>query len=117
MNSITTTLEAIERNWGPEYRPGILVDHLDKVAAAGLAVRSGRLTDYVVAPGGRAIRVLCGALVEWVDEDGLRDGRCGQPVVPGGTGCAAHHLDQEADCPHGMAASLCAGPGHYPAER
>lgn len=114
---MTNTAETLERIYGPEARQGIVVDHLALALDAGLVLRSGRLSDYLTDGKGRAIRVLCGHLVEWADEDGLRDGRCGRPVVPGGNGCAAHHMDLEADCPHGMAASLCAGPSHYPTDR
>lgn len=111
-------LEALTGLYGPTNRPGILVDHLDKVAAAGLVVHTGRLGDYVASPATTsvAVKVLCGHLAEWTDEDGLRDGRCGQPIVPGGNGCAAHHIT-EATCEHGMSLDLCAGPGHYPADR
>jgi hypothetical protein len=113
------TLEDLEGCYGPRYTRGILIDALPKAQAAGLVVVSGAHADYVASRNvtHRAVKVLCGHLVEWLDEDGRRDGRCGQPIVPGGNGCPAHDLDMDTQCEHGLSASLCAGPGHYPMDR
>lgn len=112
-------LENLEWVWGPRNTRGILIDQLPEAQAAGLVVRTGAHGDFVVSPAVtcRAVRVLCGHLVTWADEDGLRDGRCGSPIVPGGNGCPAHNIEDEGTCSHGMSAALCAGPGHYPADR
>jgi hypothetical protein len=112
-----TILEKFTHLYGPTNRRGILFDHLGELEAAGLTTRPSLCGTkwWIVSPETTTIAtpVLCGAIVEWFDEDGLRDGRCGRPVAPGDNGCSGHNIP-EGYCAHGMSAALCAGPGHYP---
>jgi len=118
-----SNLDHLTRTYGTATAPGILLDHLDLALEAGAVLHITSRWGWLTTGKGQARRVVCGDLVEWADEDGLRDGRCGQPVIVHdgalGTGCPAHDLgaDWDKSCEHGMSLALCAGPGHYPADR
>lgn len=97
---------------GP-LRWGVISEHLPLALEAGFDLCAGVDGDYLKDRDGDTALVLCSELVPVVDEDGLRAGRCGTPVIPGEGACSAHWVDMAAQCEHGMAAALCNGPGHY----
>jgi hypothetical protein len=122
MTTITTYLDDMTRTWGQATAPGILIDHAAEAVQMGATLHTTERWGWLTSGKGQARRVVCGDLVEWGDEDGLREGRCGYPVVVHegrlGTGCGAHDLgpDWGKTCPHGLSLALCSGPGHYPAD-
>jgi len=87
------TLDHFTGAYGPDWKTGVLADHLGAAEAAGMKVhapRHGKAT-YVTGPeGGYAVPVLCGEIVPIYTEDGPIDGRCGLDVRPGEFACAGH---------------------------
>src|ERR1041384_2432525 len=91
---MTKTLDDFTGAYGPDWRTGVLTDHVGAAEAAGMKVhapRHGKAT-YVTGPaGGTSVPVLCGEIIEIATEDGPIDGRCGRDVRPGEFGCPGHH--------------------------
>jgi hypothetical protein len=100
--------------YGQTPRVGILSDHLHHALDAGFGFKTGVDGDYVKDFDGDTALVLCSEIIEIHTEDGISDGRCGLPVIPGQWACEGHWFDLDVACRHGMSAALCAGPGHYP---
>lgn len=77
--------------YGPDYRLGVITDHVGQAQAAGWTVHvaaSGRT--YISDPKGAALPVLCGEIVRIDTEDGPTDGRCGHFVDHDDIACAGH---------------------------
>ena len=80
-------------SYGPEWRTGVVVDHVEMFVAAGGTVRpaaSGSGASWAVVDG-IAYPVVCGELVAIRTEDGVTDGRCGSPATV--DGCCAGHAE------------------------
>lgn len=85
------TVAAWTGHYGPDWRRGVVSDHLHLVVVEGGATvhtsASGRRT--YVTHDGVTEPVLCSELVEVPTEDGPIEGRCGRYVVNGVT-CEGH---------------------------
>ena len=97
MTTTKTTAYRFIAHYGPDWRLGVLTEHLQLVHAAGVHVRrsaSGRRT-YVVAEDGCCFPVVCSELVEVLTEDGRMSGRCGVPVEGEAWACEGHQIEME----------------------
>ena len=107
-------------NYGPRWTEGILTDHLDAAVEAGLQLRAqSDGTAILTNSDGDSWQLVCSDVVLIATEDGPITGRCGEPAIRNANGefiwCRGHDMPEWGqDCPHGMSAALCAGPGHYP---
>lgn len=88
----TFPLDSYVAPYGPRWREGILIDHVEAAQRAGhVLVRTGSGHGWVrPAAGGRAIRVVCGEIVRIDTEDGPVSGRCGTPVLLDAAVCEGH---------------------------
>lgn len=78
-------------SYGTDWKPGVLVEHLEAFVLAGGIVRpaaSGSGALWAVVDR-RAYRVVCAEIIEVATEDGPISGRCGQPVKRHGA-CERH---------------------------
>lgn len=82
------------RNYGRDWKPGVLIDDLGAAEAVGLQVRNGNQITWVIGDDdGRAYPVVCGDIImvpQPGDDPGEIDGRCGIPVAPGKGACEGH---------------------------
>lgn len=82
--------------YGPDWRAGLLSEHLDLFKLAGGAFRpsSGDGAGFALIPtedGGMIARpVVCSELIEVWTEDGRQSGRCGRPALDATGTCPAH---------------------------
>lgn len=95
---------------------GVLSDHVARLEEAGGVVNDDGLAFF---PGEQVhMPVVCSEVIKTYSEDGTGTGRCGMPIQKGTPWCRSHQMAEPEDlgktCEHGMAAWLCAGPGHYP---
>ena len=121
MLTAQSTLQDFTGLYGHAWEPGLLTDHVGLAETAGIVVRTGAsgATWAYPAGGGVAVRVVCSEPTDIYTEDGPVGGRCGRPSVDGTPFCAGHlpSIPLDEVCEHSMAAWLCAGPDHYPADR
>lgn len=89
-----TSIYDVVGNYGPGWRPGVLIDDLDRAVTFGLKVVNTGTKTWVVGDDpndfGRAYPVVCGDIIGIVTEDGPTDGRCGVPVDGDRWGCTGH---------------------------
>lgn len=85
-------------SYGPDWKTGVVVDHLGSAVEAGMLVHtspSGAV--YVTGPkGGVAVPVVCGEIIMIDTEDGRIDGRCGLPVKADEGACPGHWAQIQA---------------------
>lgn len=92
-----TSVQDLVSGYGQDWRPGILIDHIDLVAPLGGRVhRTASGSTWVTYGKAAAVRVVCGDLIHIWTEDGRMDGRCGLPVVGDRGACAAHADERDA---------------------
>lgn len=103
----TDPIFAFAGAYGPRWREGILIDHVDAAQRAGhVLVRTGSGHGWMhPATGGRAIRVVCGELIKISTEDGPVSGRCGAPALLDTGRCDVHDVFADDDDDDGQAAS------------
>jgi len=85
------TAEQFVGNYGHDWKPGVLAEHLQAFRAAGGVVRRSRTGSGVVwaVVGIKAYPFVCGHLIQVDTEDGPVSGRCGLRAVREGA-CEAH---------------------------
>lgn len=76
--------------YGPEWRQGVLSDHLGYVSERARIRTSASGARTYVTEDRSTWPVLCSELIAIRTEDGVIDGRCGDYVVDGGPCCEGH---------------------------
>ena len=94
--SVTPTAEDFVRGYGPNFRRGVIFEHLTAFVVAGGVVRTSASgeTLWALVPTGRAFtayRVLCSEVVAIDTEDGPMSARCGRDATD--EGCCEGHAE------------------------
>lgn len=79
--------------YGPDYRHGVLTDHLGRLVEAGVDLHvtaSGRRV--AIFEDGSSLPILCSEIVPLYTEDGVVDGRCGRYVRNDDDACPGHQF-------------------------
>lgn len=95
------TVEQFVGSYGPDFKPGVLAEHLEAFQRAGGIVRratSGSGAMWALVPSGKAVKaypVVCGDVVPVQTEDGIVTGRCGIIATREGA-CAGHAAEMDS---------------------
>lgn len=103
MRALTTDTRpaAFVGAYGPDWRAGVLSEHLDLFKRAGGAFLASPsdMAGWALIPaedgGTDAYPVVCSELVEVWTEDGPASGRCGSPALDATGTCPAHDYGTE----------------------